>query len=247
MTRWLLSLPALLASVAAGAQNAPPMAVAVLGQPGLSWAECRAREERTMRDEGYSGLRDFGNGEFGFLAGQTASVACIRGQNETVVVIHVAGPGDVAAVRDRLLARMRTSASAPPPPATAPPSPGPATPGSSRFPNPTARDPSTGEVLPLSNCLDWGRGCGQQAADAFCHSRGFGDAVTFSDRTRPGRAWLPQAAPGRSICNDPGCGALTDVLCGFASGTTPTPAPMPAAPGSRPPPSTTIDYDRPRR
>jgi hypothetical protein len=89
------------------------------------------------------------------------------------------------------------------------PGPGPA-PGPAKtqtFPAPTVNG------LPLSNCLDWGRGCGQPAADSFCRKQGFVRAQAYSDKSRPGKAWIPEASGGRNTCNDPGCGALTNVVC----------------------------------
>ena len=88
------------------------------------------------------------------------------------------------------------------------------------------QNPATGETFPLSNCLGWGERCGKEAADAFCRSRGYEEARLFSDRTRPGKAWIPNPHNRNHVCRDTGCGALTDVEC---VGTV------------------TIDYDRRRR
>jgi hypothetical protein len=97
-----LCLLVLLAAAAPAAAQAPEMAVVVQGA-AFSFDDCKARVSRALTAEGYGNLRDFGNGWLGFHASRSASVGCIHGSGETVLVITTAGP-DSTPARDRLRA-----------------------------------------------------------------------------------------------------------------------------------------------
>lgn len=83
----------------------PPMATTVFGQP-ISFDECKSRVSEALRSQGYGNWRDFGNGWIGSTANRSASVACVHGAGETVVVVVVSGE-DTTEQRDRLVAQIR--------------------------------------------------------------------------------------------------------------------------------------------
>jgi hypothetical protein len=95
----LLAIPTV-----AAAQGAP-MATGVLGMK-ISWDECKSRVSAALAEHAHGSLRDFGNGWLRIARGQSASVACIYGSGETVVVITTAG-SNATGERDRLFASVR--------------------------------------------------------------------------------------------------------------------------------------------
>ena len=109
-TRFALLLLTLCCAFAAPAAAAPPWMSASVFALQVSFDECRSRVASALAAEGYGGTRDFGNGWLGFTATHSASVGCIHGDGETVVVITVASEGDNTAQRDRLGALLRKSA-----------------------------------------------------------------------------------------------------------------------------------------
>lgn len=107
--------------------------------------------------------------------------------------------------------------SPPPLPSIEPaPSPAPSQPAPSPSASPTPEivtffNPQSGGA-PLDNCINFGRNCGQPAADLFCQARGFRGSVGFIIG-----AGIPQTfVPGDGIlCIAPpsGCGPFTQISC----------------------------------
>ncbi len=62
---------------------------------------------------------------------------------------------------------------------------------------------------PLDQCYFWGRECGKPAADRFCQSQRYDEAVRFDvERTRP--TWV---MGDKKVCDAPYCAGFTEIVC----------------------------------
>jgi hypothetical protein len=93
--RWLLrgawlALVSLAAAAERGAAQEPQLATLV--QPlAFSWEACRARASSALKEQGYSGFLESGNGWTAHARGTSASLVCVPQSGRTVLVIVTAG------------------------------------------------------------------------------------------------------------------------------------------------------------
>jgi hypothetical protein len=77
----------------------------------------------------------------------------------------------------------------------------------------------TGKLGNLDWCLEWGAGCGQAAADAFCKLKGHGSAGTFTKAARLGHSVVLR---DRKVCAQPHCDAFAAIVCKAGAGDAPS-------------------------
>lgn len=63
---------------------------------------------------------------------------------------------------------------------------------------------------PLDWCREWASNCGKPAADAFCKSKGFPEANTYSVKYN---SPVTRVINGSQLCDLPNCGRITAVVC----------------------------------
>ena|SRR5919108_540247 len=65
----------------------------------------------------------------------------------------------------------------------------------------------------LDWCYDWADGCGQQAADAYCKSRGFTRATHFEMAADVGATTRTRLFSTGAVCDRPFCDAFRFITC----------------------------------
>jgi hypothetical protein len=104
MTVIVLAVFALIGAGASFAQQHPSMDAWAKGFP-ISLEQCKTHVLAAYAAEGYTGLKDSGNGWLAWNRNTGATISCIEGNNETVVSIVTAG-GNASAMLDRLTDQM---------------------------------------------------------------------------------------------------------------------------------------------
>ena len=65
----------------------------------------------------------------------------------------------------------------------------------------------------LDWCLTWQQGCGQEAADAFCVSKGFQSASKFTNAPGIGANTPTRTIGDNSVCDSAGCDGFGAITC----------------------------------
>jgi hypothetical protein len=65
----------------------------------------------------------------------------------------------------------------------------------------------------LDYCFSWQKGCGQQAADAWCVSKGFENASDFSKAKGIGADTPTRTIGDNSVCDKAGCDGFKSISC----------------------------------
>jgi hypothetical protein len=72
--------------------------------------------------------------------------------------------------------------------------------------------PKQGNQL-LDWCFDWGTGCGEKAASAWCKSKGFGKAQRFSQLPDVGGSQPTRLIGSGAVCDQNICDAFRYIVC----------------------------------
>jgi len=72
----------------------------------------------------------------------------------------------------------------------------------------------------LDWCLDWSTGCGAPAANAWCQSKGFDKAISFTEATDIGLQHPTRLIGSGAVCDQGFCDGFGQITCASAGSTT---------------------------
>jgi hypothetical protein len=82
----------------------------------------------------------------------------------------------------------------------------------------------------LDFCLNWGSGCGEPAATAWCQSKGFNKSIDSEMDADIGNSSPTRLIATGAVCDQPYCDGFTFITCASALAPPPPPPPFPQPP-----------------